>query len=501
MKRLCFGTILNLLYQARTSQAKQHQICRAMFSAFNTDMDSYDNSIVGHLKSGHDNVPADLLGNAKTLSIDEVSDRITTGLLPLIKQEKYKSFVRAVKAILREDTTIAEDTVIGKIPGYEKKSIISCSTFTFNELIAHILYYVIVNVSNRECVDAIKEVGGDFLVSFDNSTEKIFFDSVAVSSYEVHFQTEKTEALVPLKKSLRGSDFDKTFFKVCDGIFASANNSTAQFYTVEIGNCILKFRTLAGYLENHIGEYVLSRSQITDFENKGESYSIGLKAAKAFIKKSKINGAWKDGTLGEILLYMFLEQELNAPKILSKFEVNAVSGSVESKCDGVYLLSTEDAGLPFHQLVFGASDIVDNLTDAVNHAFDKVVTIQDNEKNEFQMVEETVYKNIYDPETTKFMEKVILPQPPEVGATDMAFGVFLGYTLGLDSTGLSAPVFKKQALEKIRSDIETIKPHIVSKIRELGLDGYSFYFYVLPFNDAPSEKTRVIEEAFDGGVE
>ena len=72
------------------------------------------------------------------------------------------------------------------------------------------------------------------------------------------------------------------------------------------------------------------------------------------------------------MLYLFLEQELNAPKILSKFEVNAVSGSIESKCDGVYLLSSEDAGLPFHQLVFGASDIVDNLTDAVNHAFDKV---------------------------------------------------------------------------------------------------------------------------------
>ena len=61
--------------------------------------------------------------------------------------------------------------------------------------------------------------------------------------------------------------------------------------------------------------------------------------------------------------------------------------------------------------------------------------------------------------------------------------------------------FKNHALEKIQSDIESIKPHIISKIRELDLDGYSFYFYVLPFNDAPSEKTRIIEDAFEGGIE
>lgn len=489
MKRLCFGTVYRILYKYRGQKVTLESLLDAIATSFNVVLGNNDSSYAGHLKSGKNGFAKADIDAFRSTTAKSSSAGIQNHLLKILRSDSYELIVKAIKMVLAEDTVIADDAIVGYSVGYEKKNIVSCTEFDFCELLACVIYYSIVNVSNIDCKDEIKEIDDEF------------FASVADSPYEVHFQTEKSEALVPLKKSLRGTDFGRTFFKVCDGIIASANNSTAQFYTIEISNCTLKFRTLAGYLENHVGEYVLSRSQIADFENKGESYSIGLKAAKAFIKKSKLNGAWKDGTLGEILLYLFLEQELNAPKILSKFEVNAVSGSIESKCDGVYLLSSEDAGLPFHQLVFGASDIVDNLTDAVNHAFDKVVAIRKNEKNEFQMVEETVYQNIYDRETTKFMERVILPQPPEVGTPDMAFGVFLGYTLGLDSSGLSAMQFKKYALEKIQSDIESIKPHIISKIRELDLDGYSFYFYVLPFNDAPSEKTRIIEDAFEGGIE
>lgn len=488
MKRLCFGTVYRILYNYRGQKVNRESLLKAIAESFGVNLGAFDASLPGHLKSGKNNfAKADIDAFRKTTAQSSTAG-VHSHLLKILRSDSLELIVKAIKMVLAEDTTISDDAIIGYGVGYEKRNIVSCTEFDFCELLACVIYYSIVNVSNTDCKDGIKEI------------DDAFFDSVPVSPYEVHFQTEKSEALVPLKKSLRGADFGRTFIKVCDGIIPSASNSSAQFYTVDINNCSLKFRILTEYLGNHIGEYVMSRSQISEYERQGLTASIGLRSAMALIQKSRINGAWKEETLGEILLYLFLEQELNAPKILSKFEVNAVSGSVDSKCDGVYLLSTEDSGVPFRQLVFGASDIVDNLTDAVNHAFDKIVAIQGNENNEYQMVEESVFHNIYDPETTRFMENIILPKPPEIGRPDMAFGVFLGYTLGLDSTGLSAPIFKRQALDKIRSDIEVIKPHIVSKIQELGLDGYSFYFYVLPFNDAPTEKTQIVNDAFLGGV-
>lgn len=488
MKRLCFGTVLRLLYQARTPQAKQYQICGAMFSAFHADIDSYDSSITGHLKSGHDNVPSILLDNAKTVSIDEVSDNITTGLLPLIKQEKYKSFVRAIKAILREDTTIADDTIVGKVAGYEKRNIVSSSTFTLNELIAHILYYVIVNVSNRECADAMKEVGSEFLDSFVDSTEEVFFDTV------------QSQKLIPLKKTIKGEDFSRTFEKITDGVVVGLSNpSTAQFYSVNVNNFEFKFRDLKKFLFDNLGKYVLSRAKIASMEEMGHGDNVGLAGYMQLINANKDGITLAENTLGEMLLYFFLEQELGAPKIMSKIEIVNLPRKVISKCDGVHLLSTADGGLPCHQLVFGASSIEGNLTEAIDRAFTRVENIKNNSENELQMVENTIYDNIYDAETTKYMEALIFPQAPGADKPDMAFGAFLGYTIKLPHDGMTSSQYREAVRSQMKADIEEIKPYIIQKIQEMGLEGYSFFFYVLPFNDAPNEKTQIMDDVYAGG--
>lgn len=294
MKRLCFGTILNLLYQAKSAQTKQHQICRVMFSAFNTDMDSYDNSIVGHLKSGHDNVPADLVNKAKSTSIDEVNKKIAAELLPLISQEKHKSIVRAIKEILREDATIGDDTVVGITPGYEKKNIISLSTFTFNELIAQILYYAIVCVSNKECADAMKEVGSDFLASFDSSSE------------EVYFETVQTQKLIPLKKTIKSADFSRTFEKITEGVVVGLSNpSHAHFYSVNVNNFEFKFRDLKKYLSDNLGKYVLSRAKIASLEKEGHGDTATFTGFMQLINANRDGITSSDSTLGEMLLYFF----------------------------------------------------------------------------------------------------------------------------------------------------------------------------------------------------
>ena len=63
--------------------------------------------------------------------------------------------------------------------------------------------------------------------------------------------------------------------------------------------------------------------------------------------------------------------------------------------------------------------------------------------------------------------------------------------------------YKMANIRKFKSkrekDIANVQPYIVKKIQNNGLSGYSFYFYLLPFNDASSEKTSIIQELLSGG--
>lgn len=184
---------------------------------------------------------------------------------------------------------------------------------------------------------------------------------------------------------------------------------------------------------------------------------------------------------------------------MSKIEIVNLPRKTISKCDGVHLLSTVDGAFPCHQLVFGASSIDGDLTEAIDRAFERVVHIKNNSENELQMVENTIYDNIYDAETTKYMESLIFPKAPGTDKPDMAFGAFLGYTIKLSHDGMTNQQYREAVREKMKADIEEIKPYIVRKIQDLGLEGYSFFFYVLPFNDAPNEKTQIMEEVYTGG--
>lgn len=480
---------MKILYQARGSKVTVDATLSAILASFGTEYSNYDSSTAGHIKSGKYGLNDDFISAVRSCSEAAAYEGVQKNLIPILRSNCLIGIVRAIKAVLRDDATIAKETVVGYGNGYKKSSILSTTTVTFNEFLANILYYSIVNVSSSECVEATKEVDKDYLESFISAGE------------EVYLETASSQSFVPLKKSLKGNDFGNTFFKVAEcTVEGMANPASAHFYTTDISNCTIKFQTLKKYLLDHIGEYVLSRETISNYEKSGRDFSVGLNAFLTLAQKNKNGTVWSSSTLGEILLYLFLEQELGAPKILSKIEVTNVSGTTESKCDGVHLLSLASDGLPFHQLVFGASDVVNDLNSAVDNAFSKIEDIRSNEGNELQMVENTIYNNIYDPETTKFMENLILPKAPGADKPEMAFGVFLGYTLGLDGAGLSGPQYKSAVQNKILADIKSAEAYISGKIRSLHLEGYSFYFYVLPFNNAVSERESIINDAFSGGA-
>ena len=116
-----------------------------------------------------------------------------------------------------------------------------------------------------------------------------------------------------------------------------------------------------------------------------------------------------------------------------------------------------------------------------------------------RVVENTVYNNVYDKETTEYVKSLIIPQKGHKPSNDMAFGVFLGYSMDLSEA--NPLTYRDDAMMKMKSDIAVLKDHIRNKIISERLNSYDFYIYVIPFNDATGEKIKLIDEMLnDGGM-
>ena len=93
----------------------------------------------------------------------------------------------------------------------------------------------------------------------------------------------------------------------------------------------------------------------------------------------------------------------------------------------------------------------------------------------------------------------MMPKRGGSGKPDMAFGAFLGYTIKLDKPETDSQKYRTAVKDQLIRDISAVQPHIIELVQRYNLTGYSFYFYVMPFNDAPNEKVSIIRELLNGG--
>ena len=74
--------------------------------------------------------------------------------------------------------------------------------------------------------------------------------------------------------------------------------------------------------------------------------------------------------LGEMLVYTLLEEKLDAPKILSRVELSTDAVNYSSECESIHLLTLGEAdGQATYEMVFGTSNIVGDIQDAIDNAF------------------------------------------------------------------------------------------------------------------------------------
>lgn len=141
--------------------------------------------------------------------------------------------------------------------------------------------------------------------------------------------------------------------------------------------------------------------------------------------------------LGEILQYAFIEEKLGAPKIFSKIELDSLTS--ESFYDGIHLLKMDDTSF---QMVFGTSNVEDQMDDAIANAFLKIKNRLNQSKRGIALVNDLVFAQSADTILADALSKIITPAPdaPDV---DSAYGIFLCCSLGLDKSKYKVAEYKK----------------------------------------------------------
>lgn len=296
---------------------------------------------------------------------------------------------------------------------------------------------------------------------------------------------------------LRNTSFENGFNSVFKEINTTRklelkNDNCLRFFYLDISNNYFDYSGLHYYLQKNIGRYVFSRATIEKYKKDGDVEAIGLKAIELLRKVSNDRDSGAGGELGEILLYLFLEQKLKAPKLLSKVELKTSPNQYVFGSDAIHLLPIDNE---YFQLIFGEAKIKGKLNDGVKEAFKSIVKVVDPNNNEIVLVENNIFKESFSAKEIEYIESIILPKKRDRDINiDKAFGIFLGYTLDIDRSQYSNREFKDAVIEKICDDIDSVARYIEEMINKKSLSHYSFYFYILPFNDSQKDRIAIMKK-------
>lgn len=504
MEHLCIGSYVRIMTScAIPAERKFDPFCEKImlslcpdgaktFSYTSTDgyevTYSYPN--FSKIHSASQNLPTEVMQMALTKDARAIERYFISVVIPAMEEARKKNAVLALKNIILKDTTIADTTQLGTISSLTKNELKSRNEFVLSEFLTDIFIYATAKTDNTIEAAFTKSIKKDFYSAYNQIVDTI-------KLYEV--TRSKTVAAIPLTSK---GKFDKVFIPTSSERLSISANHDLQIFCLKFDDFDFDYHGLWKHLRNNIGYYVYSRAQIKQYMDDDEISALAYDAI-AHIKEMIASGKMPTGNeLGELLLYIFLEQVLNAPKLMSKVEFGNHGGIFTSESAGIHLL-TANAAVPFNQVVLGTSMINGDIQTAIDSAFADARNLKNRKKDERRFVESNIFASSFPDDVYDQIESIILPSEASKQKPATAFGMFLGYTLsGVTPNGKSVDAYQNDVLNQLKTDILNQVPFIESKITQYGLDGYSLYIYLLPFVDADEDKKDIMDKLLqsEGGV-
>lgn len=305
-----------------------------------------------------------------------------------------------------------------------------------------------------------------------------------------------------LSKTLKDKDMDRIFAEVpYKENLGLRQPGQLRLFHLLVRDSKFYHGDLEKWLYRNLSRYVFSRAMLEQFRKDDDLDAAIERALQTMRENGVADEKGMGNELGEMMIYAFLEGKLSAPKLMSRVELSTDLSQYKSACESIHLLSDIDEnGKLFNQIVFGTSNIVGEIQDAVDNAFEAILRIKNHTSREIQMVEKKVLDRSFDNNEIAFLKNIIIPKPSAKSRYNTAYGVFLGYTIGVKAEDHPEIEYEQLVTKKMVEDIQHHAQYIADKIQKNGLDMHSFYIYVLPFMDAESNKSEIMDHVMKGAV-
>ncbi len=294
------------------------------------------------------------------------------------------------------------------------------------------------------------------------------------------------------------SDGFGIFNKVSEDKIVNGQNNTLRLFMLNTENKLFNYDELYEYILPNVVKYVFSRKRLAGIEDDPQKQmTIILEALSHLrpIENEKDKGA--GGELGEILLYLFLEQDLKAPKLFSKVELKTNAQDYIKGSDGIHFKFRKNAqSEPIMQLIIGEAKIKNDLKEGIKEAFKSINTHLTSNIQDRNLLDTHLMDQFVDEEEARIIKEYItaIPRKPK----ETVFGIFIGYSIEYSGTSDSNDEYDQKIIEENIKQVLNLRQEIINQISKYSVSNYEFNFYFLPFHDAMRDRKTIMKQLTRG---
>ncbi len=264
------------------------------------------------------------------------------------------------------------------------------------------------------------------------------------------------------------------------------NRKSLNFALVKLKSNSFDYKNFIKYLENASVFYALPKKRIEELKSEGLFNDL-IEESRGKFKSSEYN----EGEGGELISYCINEDILHAPKILSKLKLKTNKEDYVKGADGVHLLKLDENT---YEVIYAESKMYKDLKKAINKAFESIDRFISGDAIDFEIT--TLATNLsgeFEDIDVEYISKYILPSKNDV-TQHTAFSIFIGFNITNDlDKSLDYHVYEQQLVDKVRDTIVSEVSHISSKVSDPKRRAYSFYIYLIPFEDIEDFRKDIIK--------
>lgn len=294
------------------------------------------------------------------------------------------------------------------------------------------------------------------------------------------------------------SDGFGIFNKVSEEEFDVINQNYIRMFMLNTENKLFNYDELYDYILPNVAKYVFSRKKFSEIENNPtKQMTIILEALGHLRPVNTEADKGAGGELGEILLYLFLEQDLQAPKLFSKVELKTSAKDYVKGSDGIHFkFRINGEGKKILQLVIGEAKIKNGLKDGIKEAFESINRYLSENIQDRNLLDTHLMEQLVDKDEADLIKEYITSIPRKKKET--VFGIFIGYSIEYKGTAATNDEYDRRVIEENIKQVLAVKNHIIDAINNYHVSNYEFNFYFLPFHNASRDRKVIMKSLTSG---